>query len=81
MVELKTYLFSYNHAGQRWNLEIQAENPDDARQRVSRLAFATYDGELVAKVPIPLGVPARWGVALRNWRRRLLGLINSASSL
>lgn len=69
----KTYLFSYNHGGHSWNLEIQAESPEDAKQRVSRLAFATYDGELVAKVPASLGTLTKLTVALRNRLRRLLG--------
>jgi hypothetical protein len=73
MNNMSTYLFSYGHAGARWSLEIQAESPDDAKQRVSRLAFATYDGELVAKVPVSLGAPVRLGVTLRNWFHWLFG--------
>jgi len=69
----KTYLFSYGHAEGRWSFEIQATSPEDAKLRVSRLAFATYDGELVATVPASLGVPARLGIAVRNWTRGLLG--------
>ena len=58
------------------SFEIQAESPEDARLRVSRLAFASYDGELVAKIPASLGVPAKAIIALRNSThglRRLLG--------
>lgn len=72
----KTYLFSYNYDGCSWCFEIQAENPEDARQRVSRLTFATYDGELVAKIPASLGLPAKAIIALRNSThglRRLVG--------
>ena len=67
---MKTYLFRYNHAGSSWGFEIQAESPEDARQRVAKLAFATFDGELVAKVPGSLGGPARLVVALRNLLQR-----------
>jgi hypothetical protein len=68
----RTYLFSYNHDGQSWVFQIEAESPEDARARVSRLAFATYDGELVAKVPVSLGLPARAFMAVRNSTHGLL---------
>lgn len=74
--KFRTYLFSYNYDGCSWGFEIQAESPEDARQRVSRLAFASYDGELVAKIPASLGLPAKAVVALRNRThglRRLFG--------
>jgi hypothetical protein len=62
----RTYLFSYSHEGARWSLEIQARDPDDARARLNRLAYATYDGELVAKIPAFVGIFARLAVTLRN---------------
>lgn len=64
--DFRTYLFRYSHAGSHWGLEIQAESPEDAQQRLSRLAFATYQGEVVAKVPMLAATPARAFVAARN---------------
>lgn len=64
--QFKTYLFRYNHDGASWGFEIKAESPEDAKARVSRLVFAKYDGELVAKVPVSLGWPARAAMAVRN---------------
>jgi hypothetical protein len=49
----RTYLFSYSYEGARWSLEIQARDPDEARDRLNRLAFANYDGEVKAKIPCP----------------------------
>ncbi len=74
--DLRTYLFSYNHEGQSWLLEIQASSPEDAKARVSRLAFASYDGELKAKVPASLGPLAKLFVVVRN---RLQGLLNQTA--
>jgi hypothetical protein len=68
--ECGTYLFRYNHNGGSWSFEIKADSPDDALQRVGRLAFATYEGEVVARVPASLGVPARFLVFARNLAQR-----------
>lgn len=62
----RTYLFSYSHEGARWSFEIQARDPDDARARLNRLVFATYDGEVKARVPAQCGIVARLAVALCN---------------
>lgn len=67
--DLRCYLFSYGHDGARWNFEIWAESPEDARIRVSKLAFATYDGELIAKLPASLGLLGRLIVHTQNFFR------------
>lgn len=41
----KTYLCSYDFRGERWNLEIQAENMEEAQQR-ARVLGVQFDGEL-----------------------------------
>lgn len=53
--EFKTYLFSYQHEGASWLLEIKAESVEDAKRRLSRLQYASYDGELVTKIVAPTG--------------------------
>ena len=71
--EFKTYLFSYNYEGSQWAFEIKARDADDAKARVDRLYYVTYDGELVAKIPAYLGPVARAAVVVRNvlaWLRR-----------
>ena len=63
MSAYKTYLFSYTFEGQRWSFEMQAASPEEARERVSRLMYATYDGELKAKIYQPIG----WFAKLICW--------------
>jgi hypothetical protein len=63
---MKTHLFSYRHDGKHWELEIQAYDAADAKQRLGKLAYATYDGVLVAKVPSTLGPLAKLIAWLRN---------------
>jgi hypothetical protein len=63
----RPYLFSYGHDGARWQFEILASSPEDARTRVSRLAFASYDGELIAKLPAHSGWLVRSLTGVRNF--------------
>jgi len=69
---MQTHLFSYRHDGKHWELEIQARDAEDAKQRIGKLAYATYDGVLVTRLPAavgPLGKLAAW---MRNATRTLL---------
>jgi hypothetical protein len=47
------YLFEYRHDGSEWGLEIVAKSPEDARQRLKALSWATYKGEIAAKMFVP----------------------------
>ena len=47
------YLFEYRHDGSEWGLEIVAKSPEDARQRLNALSWATYKGEIAAKIDVP----------------------------
>jgi hypothetical protein len=73
--DFRTYLFRYSHGGSSWGIEIKAESPEDAMQRLSKLAFATYQGEVVAKLPMIATTPARAVVAIRNAGRRIKELL------
>jgi len=64
--KFKTYLFSYTHNNSEWGFEIQAENEEDAKLRVSKMMYARYDGELAMKVPAQLGILPRFFVMLLN---------------
>lgn len=66
MKNVKTYLFSYQHDGSSWMIEVEAESREDAEARVQKMARATYDGELIAKIPAHAGLPVRFIVWLRN---------------
>lgn len=70
-VEYKTFLVSYNYEGAQWNLEIKARDFADAQARLSRLCFASLDGEIQAKIPMPRG---RLGESLG----RFLGAIQNS---
>ena len=69
--KLRTYLVSYNHEGAMWNLELKARDMADARARLSRLCFATLDGEVMAQIPVPCG---RLGIRIG----RMLGAIQGS---
>lgn len=69
---METHLFSYRHEDELWELEIQARDAEDARRRIAQLAYATYDGVLVTKVPLVLGPLAILAAWVRNATRTLL---------
>lgn len=68
----QTHLFTYRYNDARWVLEIPASSADEARERLSRMIYATYDGVLLAKLPAtlsPLGVLA---VLVRNGCKNII---------
>lgn len=66
MEQLSPYLFSYRHDASVWSFEVWASSPEDARARVSKMAYATYDGVLIAKLPARLGLLGRLITSVRN---------------
>jgi hypothetical protein len=54
-MKFKTYLFSYRFQGDSWCFEIKAASPEEAKERLSALVFAKYDGEVKAKIHVPTG--------------------------
>ena len=66
LTDYKTYVFSYNHDGAAWTLEVQAVSEADARIKVANMANANLDGELIAKIPATYGLLPRILVAIRN---------------
>jgi hypothetical protein len=75
--KFKTYLFSYSHNGSEWGFEIQAENEEDARLRVSKMMYAKYDGELAMKIPAQMGVLPRFLIMLLNSPGAILRLLSA----
>jgi hypothetical protein len=43
-VEFQRHLFEYRHGNSEWGIEIDAESPEDAKQRLKALAWANYRG-------------------------------------
>jgi hypothetical protein len=61
--EYKTHLFTYRHDGAEWVLPIKATDADDARARIGKLAYATYNGVAVSQTPAvlaPIGIMSVW---------------------
>jgi hypothetical protein len=75
--KFKTYLFSYTHNNSEWGFEIQAENEEDAKLRVSKMMYAKYDGELAMKIPAQLGVLPRLLIMLLNSPSAILRLLST----
>jgi len=75
--KFKTYLFSYTHNNAEWGFEIQAENEDDAKLRVSKLMYAKYDGELAMKIPSQLGILPRLLIMLLNSPNALMRYLSA----
>lgn len=67
MQNMKVFLFSYNYEGAQYSLEIPASSAEEAKQRLSRIAFAQYDGELAQVIPATPG--AGLLVRLVTWLR------------
>lgn len=68
--DFRIFLFSYNYEGAEYSVEIPATNEEEAKQRLSRLAFAKYDGELMYKIPASPGA----GILVRlvTWTKNRL---------
>jgi hypothetical protein len=53
MMDYKTFLFTYNFDGTKWEFPIKAKTPEEARARLNRVLYAEYSGELIASIPAP----------------------------
>ena len=66
--KFETHLFQYQHNGATWTLEIEASSEKDARERLNKLLHANYLGILQMKLPLELGIFARFICWLNNRR-------------
>ena len=69
---MQTHLFRYNHNGLAWQVEIIADDERDAKDRLARLAFASYLGVRVMTMPIYAAPLAPVVVWLRNAARDVM---------
>ncbi len=78
MQNIETHLFSYSYNGAQYQLEIPASSAEEAKERLSRMLFANYDGVLVAKVPAlpPVSALIRPFVAIRNYFADVTGRLD-----
>ena len=61
--QYSTHLFTYRHDGGEWVLAIKATDANDARARIGKLAYASYDGVAVSEMPAvlaPFGILSVW---------------------
>lgn len=65
-MDYTTHLFSYRFKGKVYTVDIVARDEAEAKERLKALAWAEYDGELVARIPTELGPLARLAIAARN---------------
>ena len=56
---MRAFLVNYQHGGQRYALELHATDAEDAKLRLNSLLYGQVCGEVVAKVPAPLGLFAK----------------------
>jgi hypothetical protein len=61
-----THLFSYRFNDREFTVDIVARDEAEAKERLKALAWAKYDGVLVARIPRQLGLITRITVFLRN---------------
>lgn len=59
----KSFLFEYEHNGAKWAFHIYADDVDDARARLRKIAHAKYLGSDVTKIPLVPGA----GLFVRAW--------------
>lgn len=66
-----THLFSYRFDGREYTIDIVAKDANEAKDRLKALAWAKYDGVLITRLPVGLGLLARISVAIRNATRAI----------
>ena len=64
--KFETHLFTYRHDGAEWLLTLKANDADDARARLGKLAYATHHGVQMACIPAALSPLGMLVVTLRN---------------
>lgn len=70
---MKTFLARYRYDGAEWAIRVPAQDAEEARTRLARMAYATIDGEHVMTIPAALGPLASMTTAVQNVLRRLRG--------
>lgn len=64
------YTFSYRFGGKTWTTNVWADSPEEAKQKVRAMATATFDGEVAAKIYIPVNIS--WVRNLCNRFKKLM---------
>jgi hypothetical protein len=52
---MNEYTFSYRHNGKEWSLNYYADDWEDAQRKLQSIKTnATFTGEIVASLPLPI---------------------------
>ena len=58
MAKQREFTFTYKFGGKYWSTSVFADSVEEAKQKIRAQAAAVYEGEIVARVPVPCG--ASW---------------------
>lgn len=50
---MKEYIFKYRFNGKDWTASVFADSVEEAKRKIRAQATAVYEGEMVARVPVP----------------------------
>ncbi len=65
--EFKNYLCEYQYGDSYWGLEIKAASRSDALARLKAISYGEVKGEIYVKIPIKVGVVAKFLTWFRNF--------------
>lgn len=68
MMEYKTHLFTYNFDGAKWDFTIKAKTPEEAKERLNRMLYAEYTGEVMGSIPVSSGLSSFVSIIMRWFR-------------
>ncbi|THA05951.1 hypothetical protein [Rodentibacter pneumotropicus] len=54
MHQMKEYTFTYHFEGQTWVINIFADTPKQAKEKIKAVSQATYEGEITQSIHIPI---------------------------
>lgn len=54
----REFTFKYKFGGKEWSASVFADNTEEAQRKIRAQAAAVYEGEVVARLPVPCG--ASW---------------------
>lgn len=50
---MKEHIFKYKFGGKEWTASVFADTAGEAKQKIRAQAAAVYEGEVVARLPVP----------------------------
>lgn len=50
---MKEFIFKYKFGGKEWSASVFADTTEEAKRKIRSQAAAVYEGEVVARLPVP----------------------------